>query len=335
MAEPGDAALTANLDALDGEEVRIYERRRAHLSDFCASAAEALLNGFPDDDAFRARYAAFFGREAALPPDMLPENRAGALERLRCLNQAERAGLCRELAERLGEQREAGLTALLCERYRLRQNDEGDLADEESGDAGEEAHSPTENRISYLRNYYADMAYASFAQVLAEPTVTYSQDFAGVCEDVYYGRAGCCILPVENTTDGCLASFRALIRKYELKTVLTCSVDTGDTAMTRFALLKKNMEELPCPGDLAGAGFFEFDVSLPDLDSLSGLIGAARLNGLVLSRIDSLPDYYAGSGYTYAMAFGRDGGFLDGFLCYLLLEAPQFVPMGLYRELKV
>ena len=41
MAESEEAALTANLYALDCEEVRLYERRRAHLSDFCASAADA------------------------------------------------------------------------------------------------------------------------------------------------------------------------------------------------------------------------------------------------------------------------------------------------------
>jgi len=334
-----EAALN-NLRALDDELVRLGERRDAHLADLCrallAGGAELIP---PDDDTFRTRYGELMRGGHTLPSDVLAENRNAAIERLTVLSSAERAQFCRAVAKAAYDTDGKSIVDMLCMQdtsdTHSRFADAYDEYDEYDGyddDDGDERNKTDAGRISYLRNYYADAAYTVFASVIDEPTVMYNSDFAGVCEDVYYGRAGCCILPVESSSDGRLASFRTLIRKYELKTALTCTVETGDSSSTKFALLKKRIERPNCPEKRRGSSYFEFDVTLSDLSALSGLLGAAHLNGLGLARIDSLPASYTQSGYSYAMSFKCDGGFLDGFLCYLYMEDPRFTPVGLFCE---
>jgi len=354
-----EAALN-NLRHLDCELVRLGERREAHLFELARLLVRdpvlksAYTNGYtrdgvmlpPDDDMLRQRYLDLMSRSIELPEDVLDENRTSSQLRLSVMTSLERAGFCRSVAQRYSKELGGGVTELFCtmlyERDMRRDFDGDDYEDDydreadngSKGSAGSNENKKTENRISYLRNYYADAAYTVFSQVLDEPTVTYNTDFSGVCEDVYYGRAGCCILPVESSSDGRLASFRSLIRKYELKTVFVCNVETGDGVSTRFALLKKRLTRLPCPEKLKGDSFFEFDVTLRDISALSGLLEAARLCDLGLARVDSLPSSYAQSGYSYEMAFRTDGGFLDGFLCYLFMEDPGFTPLGIYTEIK-
>lgn len=352
-----EAALK-NLRALDFELVRLGERREAHLAELArlllcdpalrtAYRPEYTRDGVilpPDDDILRERYLSLMtGSDALsgiLPEDVLDENRIASARRLSVMTALERAGFCRSVAQRyskefgeLGSDMTELFCAMLYDRDSRRAGDDYEDDYDRDDPGASEGNKKTENRISYLRNYFADTAYTIFSRVLDEPTVTYNTDFAGVCEDVYYGRAGCCILPIESTADGRLASFRSLIRKYELKTVFTCSVETGDGVYTKFALLKKYMTRLKCPEKLKGDSFFEFDVTLDGISALSGVLEAAQLNDLGLARVDSLPSSYARSGYSYEMTFRTDGGFLDGFLCYLFMEDPGFTPIGIYTEI--
>lgn len=194
------------------------------------------------------------------------------------------------------------------------------------------------NRIAYLRNAYADAAYSRFSAVLREPTVTYCDDFAAVCEDVYYGRASLCIIPIENSSEGRLSTFRNLINKYELKIVLTCLVTTSDSGTeTRFALLKKNIERIPLLGQPKKTELFEFSVIISDTEpqssGLADILTAARCFGLTLYKVDSAPVSYSDTEYAQDLVFCTDGSELNSFICYLSLEAPQFMTIGIYPHL--
>lgn len=194
------------------------------------------------------------------------------------------------------------------------------------------------NRIAYLRNVYADAAYSRFGAVLREPTVTYCDDFTAVCEDVYYGRASLCIIPIENSAEGRLAVFRNLINKYELKIVMTCPVPSpGSGNETRFALLKKNFEKMTLLGQPKKTDMFEFSVTFsgtdPDSAGLSDILTAGRCFGLKLCKVDSSPVSYSDTEYVYNIVFCTDGAEFACFVLWLSLEAPQFMPVGLYPHL--
>lgn len=192
------------------------------------------------------------------------------------------------------------------------------------------------NRIAYLRNSYTDTAYDIFGRQLDEPTVMYSLDFNNVCEDVYYGRANLCILPIQNSTEGNLVSFRNLINKYDLKTVMTCLVDTAYNNYTKFALLKKNIETIRMKShNVRYDNFFEFNITLSDATNLASLLKAAEGYNLRLNKIDSMPVSYSESEYSYdiVMALNESDFDLMCLICYLYLEMPQFTPAGLYKHI--
>lgn len=192
-----------------------------------------------------------------------------------------------------------------------------------------------QNKIAYLKNSYTDSAYRIFSNNLSNATVTYCPDFTGVCEDVYYNRANLCILPIENSIDGKLASFKNLIRKYELKIVLTCSVDTTYNNYTKFALLKKNIEEITLINSREKSNkFFEFSINLPTPSQLKSILSAAEYFSLILYKIDSMPVSYSEKEYTYDVIFLTDNADIHSFICYMFLEAPQFIPIGYYSHME-
>lgn len=194
----------------------------------------------------------------------------------------------------------------------------------------------TANRIACIRNSYTDTAYDIFSRELKDPTVMYCTDFNNVCEEVYYNRAGLCILPIQNSTDGNLVSFRNLINKYELKTVMTCSVDTTYNNYTKFALLKKNIENIRLKSkNIRFQNFLEFTITLSDATKLSALLKAAECYNMRLYKIDSVPVTYSESEYSYDIVIALNDSEFDlmCLICYLCLEMPQFTPTGLYKNL--
>ncbi|MCL2518481.1 MAG: hypothetical protein FWF15_07970 [Oscillospiraceae bacterium] len=184
------------------------------------------------------------------------------------------------------------------------------------------------DRIAYLRNSYTDTAYEIFSREIEDATVTYCADFNAVCEDVYYSRSGMCILPTENSTDGNLMRFRNLIKKYDLKIVMTCAVEAAQESVTKFALLKKNVEYIK----MKKKHPLYFEISAVT-ENLRRLLSAAENYGFKLYKIDSVPISYSESEYSYDIIFSSDNGELFPFICYLFLELPQFNPMGIYTHL--
>ncbi len=192
-------------------------------------------------------------------------------------------------------------------------------------------------RIAYFQNAYADAAFRIFSDAFEEPSVAYMSDFTAVCEEVYYGRADLCMLPLDSSRDAKLISFYRLIDKYELSPVLSCDVTSPDGSVTtRYALLKRSIG-LPSDDklDKTGCCCFEFTL-VPDKDaSLCDVLAAARDCGLTLYKVDSIPLTYSDSEFScdVILKIGSKEGFA-AFALFMSLAMPQYEPLGVYMHIK-
>lgn len=299
------SVIAANLSALSGEASSVIERRFAHLYGLARSIGGEM------SDALRCEYEEIIG---LLQPHGEGQYVPPYFGRL--VNRADRIALCSFIYECLGEGNSSPTPEQLL------------------GYAGYEGEDEAPNRICYLHNYYSDKAYGIFSELLDSPTVMYQTDFTSVCEDVYYGRAKYCILPVENSADGMLSGFRTLIGKYELSYALSCDVSTQDgEAFTRFALLRRGISStLPARGEHV----FEFSATFDDGGAaLCDVLDAAESYGLKLRQLNLLPASYSGRSGMYDLAFNFGDKGLAEFIVFLALEVPQFEALGIYTHIGV
>ncbi len=299
MTDTKLTAVKGRLSDLTKERTSLSEKRIAHIGELaellCDEAGEEEI--FFRDEAFAAKYRAAVESGPPITADFNHE-RVAAEEK--GLNAMERAMLLRRLCDTLGIVGVRGAGTFF---------DEPDAAEGET--------------VSYVRSSYADTAYLAFAAAMSGPKVLYGHEFAEVCENVYYNRCAYCLLPVENSSDGRLAGFRGLILKYGLKIVAVCRVkDAVTEGHTLFALLKKSLV-LP---DGGGVRFFEFQAQALDLFSL---LASAEACGMRLRGIAST----AGRPDRYDLVMQIDERGFCGFLSLLHLEYPDFVPLGIYREI--
>ncbi|MBQ8509744.1 MAG: hypothetical protein IJ493_07550 [Clostridia bacterium] len=310
-----NAIIRDNLALLDIEAGSVSERRLMQLYDRAALILQddELLTSEDRCEAFDAMFdrpnrIAPSSAEAAHP--YLHDTAANDLL-------ADKLTVCRFAAERLKQKRGFRLDQLLS-------------ADE---DAVELAPSP---KIAYLKNAYADTAFRIFSGVLNTPSVVYAGDFAQVCEEVYYGRADMCILPVDSSRDAKLISFYRLIDKYELKIALSCDVTSPDGSVTtRYALLRKSLE-LPRQSwlDAADASFLEFSLIPDEKVSLADVLRAAEVCGLYIYKIDALPLSYSDSEFSYDIILRVGEGGFESFALFLALAVPQYEPLGIYPHIR-
>lgn len=315
--------IRVNLNALEEELISLGERKCAHLNErFGAILSEAGAPAAGEFagymDVVREIDREYFPQQSFNSERCIPENSGAVRDLSEQSRVSERMFLCRMLSARYGDA--LRLNAFF--------RDSGGMA--------------ASNRISYHRSAFSDLAYRRFSEVLAEPTSVYGKDFASTCEDVYDGRAGLCILPIEHSVEGRMSSFHHLISKYDLKVVLTCPVSLQEGgASTRFALLRRSVQRIRIPESCPHRELFSFSLTLPGegdddkLADLSDILFAARSAGLELMKIDSDPLTDAEGEYNYELTFYTDapGADLRAFLLYLLLDAPQFTPIGLYSHL--
>ncbi len=234
--------------------------------------------------------------------------------------------LCRAVCELLGD---LGVSVPLSEFF-------GDMSESES------------TRIAYMRNSYSDTAYRIFSEALGNATVLYPESFSAVCEEVYYGRAGYCILPYETSDDGSLMSFLKLIHKYELAPIMTAEVPMTDPVVTDtdpdndigkvtvFALLAKNVKRVS--GELArkeikSTEFLKINIDDPKGDTAAEAIFAALACGLMHVKTESLPILWDRGRYMLSLTFKVDGADILPFLVWLRLSLPESSPESLYSLL--
>lgn len=195
--------------------------------------------------------------------------------------------------------------------------------------------SQNRNRVVLLPNAMSATALERFRRVLPDLAGSTCSDASEVCDEVYAGRAKYAILPIESSTDGVLKRFAAIVDRYELKTVLTCSVqDAEREQFTRFALLARGMETIDC-GRQGAERFFSCNIYMTDPTHLFDVLAAADYFGLRAVRVDSVPLAHNSTGCTFTLVFLRaQGDDVIGFYCYLSLEQAGFLPSGNYTQLK-
>ena len=298
MVSDKQTILSANLARMDQARTALLEKQLAHVGELadllCDEAGEEEI--FFHDQVFAAKYRALTTRAM---PEVAAVNRSRIAAQEKGLSAMERGMLLCRLCDTLGIR---GLRGV------------GTFFDEASDGENE--------TVSYVRSSYADTAYRVFSETMADPKVLYGHDFVEACENVYYGRCAYGILPIESSADGRLAGFRALIMKYNLKIVSVCRVQAMDKeGSTRFALLKRTMR-IPINDEIH---YFEFRVETEDLFCL---LLAAEACGMQIVGISSVPGN--AKGYDFVMRICDEG--FCGFLSFLHLEYPTFIPTGVFGE---
>ncbi len=307
--------IADNLQIIEEQEQALHECRLAHLRErariLCDEFAHTPL--FFLEESFRGRYR----EESARPEPTLsgvPREHAEDLRRLHRVHGAQDAAyFCRAL---LAYYRAAhGANSVSSVAFCVPQEAEQLLIETD--------------RIAYLKNAFADRAYEQFSRILTGAVVSYCDDFAGVCDEVARGRARYGILPLENSVDGRLKAFHALMQKHDLKIVLLCDVPVGES-VTQFALLGRRVTTLDC-GPYRAASYLEFRISLSRTEALAQILSAASYYGLRLLRSGSTERE---QGAEFDLLFAIESADVSAFLCYLTLEFPRFIPVGLYAKLK-
>lgn len=188
--------------------------------------------------------------------------------------------------------------------------------------------------VVYLKNPLADVAYNVFSKHLSDPRSQYEETFADVCEEIYYSRAPYCILPIDNSDEGRMAGFSNMIRKYELKIVLTCNVESSNGRINKFALLQRELRRIECKKGISDGEYLEIGFNFGESQRLAEVLQAAEFFGFSMNRVDSLPIYYSEKEYYYDVVF-RGKGQLEKFLFWLELEVPRYEIIGIYTHIKV
>ena len=193
----------------------------------------------------------------------------------------------------------------------------------------ESATLPERTRVVYQRNSYSDSAFLAFSKKQKYLQAAYAHSFPAACEDVYNGICELCILPVETSSEGQLSSFSKLIDRYDLKIVSICEISGTDSRSTRFALLQK---QLPTVWPTGKETFLEISLPLEDSPSPFSILLAAELCGLRSYRLDSIP-MDAPRGFSAHFVFRTDHADLYAYLLYLAMEAPHYIPVGIYSKI--
>ena len=321
--ESAETIIRSNLAAADEKQSALFEIRLAYLRElaraqvFADTDSQRLsIHDLRDGEPLRERL------EAALSPTKLRQkftlkSNAEILTSLYSrVDVLSRVQLCRELIFALAE-----MEGVYPDPYIF-----FEVADSLDPDAL--------GRVSYVQNAYTETTYTAAASRIKNLSSSYVHSYELSCDEVYSGRSEFCILPIENTVDGKLFSFYALIDKYDLKIPLVFNVTgSDDNTVTRFALCRRSLLNHISPTtQKPDYTFLEIRILPGNTLSLNDIMTAAAALGLVLRRVDSLPLSYTDSDFTYSLIFCTDKADLVCFLAFLSIWAPYYIPIGYYKE---
>lgn len=307
-----EEVIHTNLQEIEHRYIRLGEQELAHLREL----AYEMLSEVREDMAYSELLSE---RQTTTPPldDVLPVHRESIAAMMHTHSICQNVFLCRALYQQL---------------LKL-PNETAPHPDFWFQDSEAAALSETAaNRVLYQKSFYTDSAYLRFATLLKGCRAAYAQNVTSVCRDVYNGISEYCILPIENSAEGLLNSFAALIARYELKIVSVCDVSSADgSKTTRFALLRKRLSPLLL--EKGRPHFLEISVVLQERPTVSDLLSAAQLCGLTVERVHTMVAPEDANARILRAVFTATQEQTSVFLLYLSMEAPQFVPIGLYQPI--
>lgn len=193
--------------------------------------------------------------------------------------------------------------------------------------------------VSYLQNIYSDAAFEKLAPLLCGtdnpdsfPEKILCEDLQSVCDDVESGKSPYCILPIENLSDGRLGGVRKLLLNYDLKIAHTIALKQSGLV---FALLRKNLGIINSAK--SGPLYYEFTLHGGEKPKLGEIFHAAEYLGHKVHRIESLPLSYSDTEYLYdvILVCQEREEWILAFILYLILEAPGFSAVGIYRHSEI
>ena len=183
--------------------------------------------------------------------------------------------------------------------------------DSPDADAEGEEEPGESARVAYLRSAYSDLAYRRFSSLFGRVTAFYFPGFREVAEEVYAGRATHAILPVWNSADGSLLTFRRLLSRYDLKIAAACDLAEGDDSVVRFALVRRGLPKRKTP-----PAYLELSVVPGDGMTPGMLLGACESLGAEAVSVSAHPTE-SGEG---ALDIRLDLTHADAAALYLYLE---------------
>lgn len=182
-------------------------------------------------------------------------------------------------------------------------------------------------RTSYLKNSFTDKAYRVFSSKIRGLTAAYYQSYAAACEEVYYGRSAYVILPVYNSSDGKLISFKRMLTKYDLKISAACMIDMDEDSTVQYVLARKGLV-------FDSPEFFDAAVVLPDGVSPGAFLTACEVFGVSALLIHSVPLEYSSDSYgrheLSIQFYVKDANF-SAFVLFLEASHIRYSIEGLYR----
>ena len=301
----------SNLSYLEESLEVLLEKRIAHL----AELSSAILLDGGDIDVIKSIILSIRSEGGADSGRVIDENRHVADALFLKMSLIERLTVFREIFSKLN-----------VEKMNLSKHFEGDdsLVSEEASE-----------RIAYLKNSYNDIAYMQFSSLLNSPRAAYFGSVTDVCESVYNGSCEYCILPVETSSDGKLLSFYEAILKYNFKITAVYDLQ-NENGYTRYALVGKRLDVRHTNlRSKARNRYFEFVMTGNDALSLEDLLCAAGFCSLKLRRIDTLninKERNSENAYVCPV-FRVDGSDMNTFLSFLMIDCPDFIPIGLYMQI--
>lgn len=190
----------------------------------------------------------------------------------------------------------------------------------------------THGKIAFPKNKYNDAAFEIFASKINSAKAIYSPSINSACEAVADGSCEFCILPIENSLEGKLLSFYALLDRFELKICAACDIDSDGDSNIRYALVCRGCRE-PSERLLKGS-FYVFEFFLLDSgeELLGDLLNAAKICSAELLSLDSRPVPYDAQSKKFLLSFRVTGAGALLFRSFLQMNYDGCTPVALYPD---
>lgn len=188
--------------------------------------------------------------------------------------------------------------------------------------------------ITYVRNAFSDEAYDVLSEPFDDARVRYSKDFRECARALSEGNADFCILPLEERGGARLQAVEQLLYRYDLKINSVTPVFGPDgNADVKYALISKGFSIHPfVDGDDR-----YLEIRLPDTAAgdVGALLGAATHFGMTLYRVNTvLYESEGGVSPHFSIVLRDEGRTFTALLTYLTLFQPEYIAVGMYKNLE-
>ncbi len=187
--------------------------------------------------------------------------------------------------------------------------------------------------FTYVKNLYADEAYDVFAQGFSDPRLFYSESLKDAVSAVAEGRAGYCLLPLEEKGGIRLASISQMLYRSDLRIASVTPVyGYGEETGLTYALISRGF----CIPPVAGEDDRYLELRLPKENChLAELLSAAEFFGSLVYRIQTMQlEGESEPKPFYSIVLRAEGRDFVLLLMYLFTFVKDFAPIGIYSNLE-